>query len=382
MDEVAKVAGISRATPHRQFAGRDALVRALEALGIAECEAALGAARLDEGAGARRRTPARPRARARRRTARLPLHREPAVRVHREPAVRGRGAERGRTRIDERIAALFRRGRQSGEFRIDLTPPWLTEALFGLLASGARAVSEGRAARNDFTHMIVELLPAAHYGERNHDQHPAAGVHDRGGEAPGPPAGALRPRARRAAGGRRRDRPRSRDPLHQRGPEALRHPSSSGSATSTPSPSPACSSPCAARRPPPSSATTTPCAAPSATCSPTPYGCPRPAPASRVAAGRSGAWLWTAVRDEGPGNLDDDQARVFDQFRRARGTGGGRDRHAVWGSPSCGRSWSRTAGRYGCSPGWGRARRVCSGSPRPVTDTPTAGRPRSSPPSE
>ena len=36
MDEVAKAAGISRATLHRHFAGRDALVRALEALGIAE----------------------------------------------------------------------------------------------------------------------------------------------------------------------------------------------------------------------------------------------------------------------------------------------------------------------------------------------------------
>src|SRR3954464_11878229 len=49
MDAVAKAAGISRATLHRHFAGRDALVRALESLGIAECEAALDAGRLDEG---------------------------------------------------------------------------------------------------------------------------------------------------------------------------------------------------------------------------------------------------------------------------------------------------------------------------------------------
>ncbi|MFB9347173.1 TetR family transcriptional regulator [Streptomyces heliomycini] len=52
MDEVAEAAGISRATLHRQFAGRDALVRALEALGIAGCEAALAAARTDEGPAA------------------------------------------------------------------------------------------------------------------------------------------------------------------------------------------------------------------------------------------------------------------------------------------------------------------------------------------
>lgn len=49
MDEVAKAAGIGRATLHRHFAGRDALVRALENLGIQEFEAALDAAALDEG---------------------------------------------------------------------------------------------------------------------------------------------------------------------------------------------------------------------------------------------------------------------------------------------------------------------------------------------
>lgn len=48
--------------------------------------------------------------------------------------------------------------RRPHEFRIDLTPAWLTEALYGLLASGAWAVSEGRVATNDFTFMIVELL--------------------------------------------------------------------------------------------------------------------------------------------------------------------------------------------------------------------------------
>jgi hypothetical protein len=60
--------------------------------------------------------------------------------------------------MDARLTELFRRGQESGEFRIDLTPVWLTEALYGLLASGAWAVTEGRVARNDFTHMIVELL--------------------------------------------------------------------------------------------------------------------------------------------------------------------------------------------------------------------------------
>lgn len=150
MDEVAKAAGISRATLHRHFAGRDALVRALEALGIEECEAALDAARLDEGPAADA-------------VHRLVREIEPAAGLlaflyTENQLFEGEQQNQGWTRIDDRIAALFRRGQQNGEFRIDLTPAWLTEALYGLLASAAWAVSEGRVAPKDFTHMIVELL--------------------------------------------------------------------------------------------------------------------------------------------------------------------------------------------------------------------------------
>ncbi len=150
MDEVARAAGISRATLHRHFAGRDALVRALEALGIEECEAALDAARLDEGPA----TDA---------VHRLVREIEPAAGLlaflyTENQLFEGEEQNQGWTRIDDRVAGLFRRGQRSGEFRIDLTPAWLTEALYGLLASAAWAVSEGRVARKDFTHMIVELL--------------------------------------------------------------------------------------------------------------------------------------------------------------------------------------------------------------------------------
>ncbi|MEV7016281.1 helix-turn-helix domain-containing protein [Streptomyces sp. NPDC093991] len=150
MDEVARAAGISRATLHRQFAGRDALVRALEALGIAECEAALAAARIDEG-------PATDAVR------RLVAEIEPQAGLlsflySENELFEGEEQNEGWARIDESIADLFRRGQSSGEFRIDLTPVWLTEALYGLLASAAWAVAEGRVAPKDFTHMIVELL--------------------------------------------------------------------------------------------------------------------------------------------------------------------------------------------------------------------------------
>ncbi|MFL5995997.1 MAG: TetR/AcrR family transcriptional regulator [Streptomyces sp.] len=150
MDEVAKSAGISRATLHRHFAGRDALVRALESLGIEECEKALDAARLDEG-------PASEAVR------RLVREVEPAAGLlaflyTENQLFEGEEQNDGWARIDARISALFRRGQQSGEFRIDLTPVWLTEALFGLLASAVWLLQSGKGAPKDFHHMTVELL--------------------------------------------------------------------------------------------------------------------------------------------------------------------------------------------------------------------------------
>ncbi|MEU6552599.1 helix-turn-helix domain-containing protein [Streptomyces sp. NPDC046915] len=150
MDEVAKAAGISRATLHRHFAGRDALVRALEALGIEECDAALDRARLDEG-------PVQDALR------RFVKEIEPAAGLlaflyTENQLFEGEEQNEGWSRMDDRVSALFRRGQLSGEFRIDLTPAWLTEALYGLLASGIWVVQSGKGAPKDFHHMIVELL--------------------------------------------------------------------------------------------------------------------------------------------------------------------------------------------------------------------------------
>ena len=43
-------------------------------------------------------------------------------------------------------------------FRLLTSPVWLTEALYGLVASCAWATQVGRVAPMDFTHMITELL--------------------------------------------------------------------------------------------------------------------------------------------------------------------------------------------------------------------------------
>lgn len=149
MDEVARAAGIGRATLHRHFAGRDALIKALEEFCLREMDAALDAARLDEGTAADA-------------VRRLVAAVEPSAGLMSflitENQLFEGDQNEGWDRIDARLGALFRRGQESGEFRIDLSPAWLTDALYGLVSSAAWSVQDGRSAKKDFQHMIVELL--------------------------------------------------------------------------------------------------------------------------------------------------------------------------------------------------------------------------------
>ncbi|MGQ4485016.1 TetR/AcrR family transcriptional regulator [Streptomyces sp. SAS_281] len=149
-EEVARAAGVSRATLNRHFPGREALVRALEDLGIAECEAALEASRPEDGP-------------AEEAVHRLVRALEPCASLlaflySENQLFEGEEQNAGWSRIDDRLTSLFRRGQESGAFRIDLSATWLTEALYGLLAAGSWSVTEGRVARNDISHMIAELL--------------------------------------------------------------------------------------------------------------------------------------------------------------------------------------------------------------------------------
>ncbi|MGW6689669.1 TetR/AcrR family transcriptional regulator [Streptomyces sp. NPDC054961] len=150
MDEVAKAAGIGRATLHRHFAGRDALVRALEELGIREFEVAFDHARLEEGTAIDA-------------LKRLVAEAEPnaellAFLVTENQLFEGDQVNEGWARLDARVSALFKRGQQQGDIRIDLSPAWLTEALYGLIGTCAWAVMDGRVAAKDFQYMIIELL--------------------------------------------------------------------------------------------------------------------------------------------------------------------------------------------------------------------------------
>ncbi|MFT2019081.1 TetR/AcrR family transcriptional regulator [Streptomyces sp. 796.1] len=149
MDEIAKAAGISRATLHRHFAGRDALIRALEELGLARFGAALDAADIEQGdvPQALRRLVAHTRDEA-------PLL---AFLTTENQLFEGE-VNAGWDRLDARLTGLFQRGQERGEVRVDLTAAWCAEALYGLLGAGAWAVHNGRIAPNDMERMVAELL--------------------------------------------------------------------------------------------------------------------------------------------------------------------------------------------------------------------------------
>lgn len=149
-DEIAKAAGISRATLHRHFAGRDALIRALEELGLRQLGEVADEAGLDEGRAAE--------ALVRLIDGARPVAGFLAFLWSENQLFEGEAVNEGWERLDARIIALFQRGQEAGEFRIDLSPAWLTEALYGLMGSAAWSVQSGKAAPRDFTAMVTGLL--------------------------------------------------------------------------------------------------------------------------------------------------------------------------------------------------------------------------------
>jgi TetR/AcrR family transcriptional regulator, mexCD-oprJ operon repressor len=149
-DEIAAAVGVSRATLHRYFAGRAALLEALDQFAIAHLREALKAVRWREGTASDA-------------LRRLVAACEPVSGYLNLLYTQSQDFEANRPKeawaeIDAEVRELFLRGQREGEFRPDLNAFWLTEAFFNLMAGAAWVVQVGGAGRREFADMVTDLL--------------------------------------------------------------------------------------------------------------------------------------------------------------------------------------------------------------------------------
>ncbi|MFE7189365.1 TetR/AcrR family transcriptional regulator [Kitasatospora sp. NPDC057541] len=150
LDEIARAAGISRATLHRLFPGREALIREVGMLALQRLASAFDTAAVEEGDAhdaLRRLTEAVVP------DAMLCAYLTGESQLYDDEAVN----ELWEVQV-ARLHALFLRGQQQGVFRIELSAAWLSEAFLDLLAGIGWAVQDGRLAPRDATFSLAELF--------------------------------------------------------------------------------------------------------------------------------------------------------------------------------------------------------------------------------
>ncbi|MFJ4186737.1 TetR/AcrR family transcriptional regulator [Kitasatospora sp. NPDC089509] len=150
LDEIARAAHISRATLHRLFPGRDALIREVGLLGLRRFAAALDTAAIERD------------------DAQTALRRLVDAAVPDAMLCAFLAGENQLYENDEindlwevqieRLHALFLRGQREGAFRVELSAAWLSEAFFDLVAGIGWAIQDGRLAPRDAAFSLAELF--------------------------------------------------------------------------------------------------------------------------------------------------------------------------------------------------------------------------------
>lgn len=148
--EIAAAATISRASLHRLFPTRDALVEEIAVLAVEQLTAAIADARLTDGPAFE--------AIARLTDAVVPLMHQFAFLVTEMQIYQSERLRKEDRDLDEMFLQLFRRGQEEGALRQDLPAIWLVRVYDGLLYAVAVAAQQGDIAPRDASRLVLSTF--------------------------------------------------------------------------------------------------------------------------------------------------------------------------------------------------------------------------------
>lgn len=150
LDRVAEAAGVSRATLHRIFPGRAALISALSGDALSAVRAALHRATPPAETGARTLE--------RLIEELLPVAHQYGFLVYEQSTGGLNGHNAEFERLDTEIRDFVRAAQRRAELRVDLTAEWIVDALLGLVLTAADSVAAGRLARGAAAESVTTVL--------------------------------------------------------------------------------------------------------------------------------------------------------------------------------------------------------------------------------
>lgn len=148
MEDLAAALHVSRATLHRLVSSRDELVRELSAHAVESCTKTFSELDLETGPADEVIT-------------RLVQALTPNTSFYlylREASDLNHALECEWERDRSKLTAVFQRGQEDGLFRVDISAPWMVDALGGLLHAAAEAAHEGRLAPADMNDAVCKVL--------------------------------------------------------------------------------------------------------------------------------------------------------------------------------------------------------------------------------
>ena len=153
MAEVARRAGVVRATLYAHFPSRAELLEAVVTRALGQAQSEMDAARPQDGPAGEA-------------LARLVAATWPVINRHRRIAEAVAGTmgnadlQRRHAPIVDRMRELIRRGQKDGVFRADLSADWLAACVIGLMHTGRDEVNEGRMTAAEASEALVSTVLA------------------------------------------------------------------------------------------------------------------------------------------------------------------------------------------------------------------------------